>query len=166
MPFVTNPFPPQSPNRGLKLSSQTHRIDQTILFVRHSGQNRVRSDWRGGYGGDNPSQTSLPGVRHAASGRGGILPRLRVATSRRNPSDSVLLDISSELCFEHYQVLKNDDGMPIQLGRGGMGVTYKAIGTHLRCPVALKVIGAQFIGNESVHRREGQLCSFQLISIC
>ena len=60
---------------------------------------------------------------------------------------------SSELHFEHYQVLKNEDATPMELGRGGMGVTYKAIDTHLRCPVALKIIGAQFIGNESARSR-------------
>jgi hypothetical protein len=64
-----------------------------------------------------------------------------------------LPDISSELHFEHYQVLKNEDGTPLELGRGGMGVTYKAIDTHLRCPVALKIIGSQFIGNESARSR-------------
>jgi serine/threonine protein kinase len=61
--------------------------------------------------------------------------------------------ISSELHFEHYQVLKTSEGKPLELGHGGMGVTYKAIDTHLRCPVALKIIGARFIGNESARSR-------------
>ena len=70
-----------------------------------------------------------------------------------SPETESLSAISSELCFEHYQVLKNEDGTPMELGHGGMGLTYKAIDTHLRCPVALKIISAQFIGNESARRR-------------
>jgi len=62
-------------------------------------------------------------------------------------------DISSELRFEHYQVLRNQDEKPLELGHGGMGVTYKAIDTHLGCPVALKIIRAQFIGNEAARSR-------------
>jgi serine/threonine protein kinase len=64
-----------------------------------------------------------------------------------------LLDSSSELRFEHYQVLKNKDGAPIELGRGAMGITYKALDVHLQCPVALKIINARFIGDDLARRR-------------
>jgi serine/threonine protein kinase/Flp pilus assembly protein TadD len=60
---------------------------------------------------------------------------------------------SSELHFEHYQVLRDQEGKLLELGHGGMGVTYKAVDTHLRCPVALKLISAQFIGNEAARGR-------------
>jgi serine/threonine protein kinase len=64
-----------------------------------------------------------------------------------------LPDVSSELRFEHYQVLKNEDGTPMELGHGGMGLTYKAIDVNLRCAVALKVINARLIGDGSARRR-------------
>jgi serine/threonine protein kinase len=55
--------------------------------------------------------------------------------------------------FDHYQLLTGDDGMPLELGHGAMGVTYKAFDTNLRCPVALKVINARYLENESVRLR-------------
>jgi eukaryotic-like serine/threonine-protein kinase len=67
-------------------------------------------------------------------------------------SDSIS-DASSELHFEHYQVLRKQDGKPLELGHGAMGVTYKALDVNLRCPVALKVINARFMGDESASRR-------------
>lgn len=60
---------------------------------------------------------------------------------------------SSELRFEHYTVLQNAEGKPVELGRGAMGVTYKAFDVHLQRPAALKIINAQLIGSESVRAR-------------
>jgi WD40 repeat protein/serine/threonine protein kinase len=56
-------------------------------------------------------------------------------------------------CFEHYELLKREDGSPIELGRGAMGVTYKAFDVDLRCPVALKVIRERYLADESVRLR-------------
>src|SRR5262245_32897854 len=42
--------------------------------------------------------------------------------------------------FEHYELVTGEDGKPVELGRGAMGVTYKAFDVDLRCPVTLKVI--------------------------
>ena len=37
--------------------------------------------------------------------------------------------------FEHYELVTGEDGKPVELGRGAMGVTYKAFDVNLRCPV-------------------------------
>ena len=60
---------------------------------------------------------------------------------------------SSQLRLEHYEVLTHPDGTLFELGSGAMGVTYKAVDLNLRCPVALKVINARFLGEEPARRR-------------
>jgi hypothetical protein len=55
--------------------------------------------------------------------------------------------------FEHYELVMGEDGTPVELGRGAMGVTYKAIHVDLHCPVTLKVISEQYLGDESARLR-------------
>jgi serine/threonine protein kinase/predicted ATPase len=61
--------------------------------------------------------------------------------------------LAPQLRLEHYEILTREDGTPFELGRGAMGVTYKAVDVNLRCAVALKMISAQFVGDESARRR-------------
>jgi serine/threonine protein kinase len=55
--------------------------------------------------------------------------------------------------FDHYEVLTRDDGSLFELGRGAMGVTYKAMDTNLRIPVCLKVIAASHLHSEIARQR-------------
>jgi Protein kinase domain len=55
--------------------------------------------------------------------------------------------------FEHYELVKGEDGKPVELGRGAMGITYKAIDVDLHCPVTLKVIRERWLGDASVRLR-------------
>jgi hypothetical protein len=60
---------------------------------------------------------------------------------------------ATELRFEHYQILKNEDQSLMELGHGSMGVTCKALDVQLQRPVALKIINAKFIGDASARQR-------------
>src|SRR5262249_33812016 len=55
--------------------------------------------------------------------------------------------------FGHYELVTGKDGNPVELGRGAMGVTYKAFDVGLRCPVTLKVINERYLGDESARLR-------------
>src|SRR6202041_1900488 len=55
--------------------------------------------------------------------------------------------------FEHYELVTGEDGKPVELGRGAMGVTYKAFDVDLRCPVTLKVISERYLADESARLR-------------
>src|SRR6266481_2228908 len=55
--------------------------------------------------------------------------------------------------FEHYELVTGEDGKPLELGRGAMGVTYKAFDVDLHCPVTLKVISERYLGDESARLR-------------
>jgi hypothetical protein len=55
--------------------------------------------------------------------------------------------------FEHYELARGEEGKPVELGRGAMGVTYKAFDVNLRCPVTLKVISERYLDDESARLR-------------
>jgi serine/threonine protein kinase len=55
--------------------------------------------------------------------------------------------------FQHYKLVTGEDGKPVELGRGAMGVTYKALDVDLRCPVTLKIISERYLGDESARLR-------------
>jgi serine/threonine protein kinase/tetratricopeptide (TPR) repeat protein len=61
--------------------------------------------------------------------------------------------LPGELRFGHYEIVVGDDGRPLELGSGAMGVTYKAVDVELHCPVTLKVISARYVKDESARAR-------------
>jgi predicted Ser/Thr protein kinase len=55
--------------------------------------------------------------------------------------------------FAHFRILRHPDGSLFRLGKGGMGVTYKAIDGALNRPVALKVIAAELLRSPQARHR-------------
>ncbi len=86
--------------------------------------------------------------RDSAETEVGLVPRPREgrSTTRHIPERIVRR-------FENYEVMLDEDGKPIELGRGAMGITYKAFDIDLRLPVTLKVISEKYIGDESARLR-------------
>jgi hypothetical protein len=83
------------------------------------------------------------GEESATTAEPGSAPDLATASAEE-------ADVGSRVRrFENYEVILDDDGRPIELGRGAMGVTYKALDVDLRRPVTLKVISERYLGDES-----------------
>jgi TolB-like protein/tRNA A-37 threonylcarbamoyl transferase component Bud32 len=55
--------------------------------------------------------------------------------------------------YQHFAIEVGADGQPVELGRGAMGVTYRAIDTTLQRAVALKVIATHLIDNDVLKSR-------------
>src|SRR5262245_51217559 len=52
------------------------------------------------------------------------------------------------LRFAHYDVMRREDGSLWELGKGGMGVTYKAFDTKLKVDVVLKLPHEHLMASE------------------
>lgn len=76
-------------------------------------------------------------------------------TTGLEPADGT--SFSSAECeprsYHHYEILVRPDGSRWELGRGAMGVTYKARDVNLNTFVALKIINAQFSARSDARRR-------------
>ncbi len=77
-------------------------------------------------------------------------------TKPEPPLDSPSVDeraTGQPIRFEHYRVSTDEQGRPLKLGEGAMGVTYLAEDTNLKVRVALKVIRPQLLGDAEVGQR-------------
>jgi Protein kinase domain len=77
------------------------------------------------------------------------------AESSESSSEDMVSSVRGDTShrFEHYELVTGEDGRPLELGRGAMGVTYKAFDVDLCCPVTLKVISEKYLGDESPRLR-------------
>jgi serine/threonine-protein kinase len=55
--------------------------------------------------------------------------------------------------FQHYEVCRRGDGTLHELGRGAMGITYRALDVNLGSAVALKVISARYSNQPEARER-------------
>jgi serine/threonine protein kinase len=68
-------------------------------------------------------------------------------------NQGMVLPMAEPVFFQHFQVERNPDGGLRELGRGAMGITYKAFDTNLHCPVALKIINSALTDDSNARER-------------
>src|SRR5258707_14084667 len=86
-------------------------------------------------------------VRGTALGDDSDLCPICALQGALKPENDSVSDSSSEFRFEHYQFLRTEDGTPVELGRGAMGVTYKAVDVNFEGAMELKAINVQFVAD-------------------
>ena len=116
------------------------RLDQTVLSNDFEYLIRI-NQWF------DVTRLSSDGERVAA-----IVARVEpsLAKSATKPSTA---EAPVAMTFGDFEILADSSGRPIELGRGGMGVTYRARQISMGREVALKVIQPEHLGDDNVRRR-------------
>jgi predicted Ser/Thr protein kinase len=79
----------------------------------------------------------------------------KIGVALRCLTDEVLLEVimPDNHRYEHYEIVKRSDGRLWELGQGDVSITYQARDTHLKRPVALKVMNAICLVSETARHR-------------
>ena len=141
---------------GVVLADFAPSVERGVAFGSDCGQRTVRSM-------STEHQRTCPTCGNELSGAIEFCPvcMLRkglaggVASGESSASEDTVKPTPEQAVqrFEHYELVKGEDGKPVELGRGAMGVTYKAYDVDLHCPVTLKVISERYLGDESARLR-------------
>ncbi|MEP6975774.1 MAG: protein kinase [Spartobacteria bacterium] len=91
-------------------------------------------------------------LQSSATGEGCLNCLLRTGLEDERAQRPVTPNESAARFYQHYEILTRPDGSPWELGRGTLGVTYKARDANLDTPVALKIIDARFSRRPSARR--------------
>src|SRR3984893_14909050 len=123
----------------------------------NSGDSHDKPDRQGDLAAREIRACSVCGARFSATRNSEFCPicMLRQALadeveSGESPSEDTVTPTKR---FEHYELVKGEDGKAVELGRGAMGITYKAFDVDLQYPVTLKVISEGYLGDESARLR-------------
>jgi serine/threonine protein kinase/tetratricopeptide (TPR) repeat protein len=102
--------------------------------------------------GEQPRRCPACGVPYAAQQNDAGCPVCLLRWAMQ-PEATVEADLADDGRFDQYEMVRREDGAFEELGRGAMGITYKAFDVDLRFPVALKLISEQYVGDESARLR-------------
>jgi len=103
-------------------------------------------------GGERPRRCPACGVPYTAQEDDAGCPLCLLRRAMR-PEATVEDDLADDGRFDQYEMMRREDGTFEELGRGAMGVTYKAFDVDLRFPVTLKLISEKYVGDQSARLR-------------